>query len=184
MLFCDIAMLYLCTNCMDLVDELKSNGIEIVDLPEDSSNFMDIKNELDSLLDKGIALISCDCPRDTKSNLRKLVQRITNLPSQAVETKRWNVFVIRQSDQATGEVLQGNKVVEVIDYSSTDDAVQQIRSRVVDDNRSSITERVIRQLNNIENKVDNVKEQAAEHHEEQKEDLEQLKETQNVLSKS
>ena len=167
-----------------MVDELRTKGIEIIDLPDESLAFMDIRNYLYSRLDKGVALISCDCSRETKSNVRRLVRRITNLPSQAVETKRWNVFVICQSDQDTGEVLQGNKVVEVVYYSSTDDVVQKIRSRIVDDLRSSITEKELLEcLKDISSKVDKVKYQAAEHHEEQKEDLELLKESQMVLNK-
>ncbi|XP_065908583.1 uncharacterized protein [Dysidea avara] len=105
------AMLYLCPNCMDkdrITSGLQNNGIEIVDLPDESS--LTLMDELYSYLDDGGALVSCDCPRDTQSNLRRV---ITNLSSEAAETRRWNVFIISRVDQDTDKLINRNNVIEI-----------------------------------------------------------------------
>jgi len=181
-------MLYLCPNCLNdkIVNELEISGVEVVNLPDESWSFMDIRNYLYSLLNDGVALISCDCLRDIDSNLRKVVQKITNLPSQAIENKRWNVFVMISADQNTNKLLDTNKVVEVVRYSNANDVVKQIRSRV-GDGKGSITEasvkkEVLEQLKDIKSDLHDIKDQSVQHHEEVKEDLEQLKTQNEVIS--
>ena len=185
-------MIYLCPNCMDddkIMSELKNTDIEIVDLPDESLTYMDIRNELYSLLDDGVTLISCDCPRATKSDLRRVVQRITNLPSEAVETKKWTVFVIRHTDQDTNKLLDSNKVVDIVYYTSTNDAVQKIRSRVEDGYRKSITEDEVKkrwlseQLKEIKTEIHSVRDQATQNHEETMEGIQVVQTGQDVLSK-
>ena len=179
-------MLYLCPNCMDkdrITSGLQNNGIEIVDLPDESS--LTLMDELYSYLDDGGALVSCDCPRDTQSNLRRV---ITNLSSEAAETRRWNVFIISRVDQDTDKLINRNNVIEVIYYCSTDEVIQKIRSRIGDGHRPSITEAVVnieilQHVKDINIGVHNIIDQSAQRHEEVKQDLEQLKEGQHVISK-
>jgi len=164
-----------------IVSELKNNGIEVVDLPDESTlTFMAIRNELYSLLNDGVALISCDCPRDTHSNLRRVVQRITNLPSEGVKTNTWNVFVISSADPDTNKL---NKAVEVFHYSKPDEAVQKIRSRVVDGHRESITEQSLihKELSEIKTGIQTIWDQNKQDHEEQMEGI-QLIQTQNDVT--
>ena len=165
---------------------LKSNGIEIVDLPDESS--LNIRNELYSSLYDGVALVSCGCPRDTQSNLWRVIQEITNLSSETAETRRWNVFIISRHGQDTDKLLNRNNVVEVIYYCSTDEVVQKIRSRIEDGHRPSITEAVVnieilQHVKDIKSGVHGIIDQSAQRHEEVKQDLEQLKEGQHVISK-
>ena len=189
-------MIYLCPNCMDddkIMSELQNAGIELVDLPDESLlTFMEIRNELYSSLNDGVALIICDCPRATESNLRRVVQRITNLPSEAVETKMWTVFVIRPADQDTNKLLDSNKVVDVVYYTCTNDAVQKIRCRVGDgiDYRESITENELdkkwlkEQFEELKTELQDFRGEATENHEETMEVMQELQTGQHVLSKS
>jgi len=165
-----------------IVSELKSSGIEVIDLPDESTlTFMDIRNELYSLLDDGVTLISCDCPRDIHSNLRRVVQRITNLPSGGVETEAWNVFVISPAYPDTNKL---NKTVEVVHYSNADEAVQKIKSRVGDSHRESITEHSLirKELSDIKTGIQTIQGQNKQNHEEQMEGIELLQTQNDVMS--
>jgi len=165
-----------------IVSELKNNGIEVVDLPDESTlTFMAIRNELYSLLNDGVALISCDCPRDTHSNLRRIVQRITNLPSEGVKTNTWNIFVTSPANPDTNKL---NKAVEVFHYSNADEAVQKISSRIADGHRESITEQLLmrKELSDIKTGIQTIWDQNKQNHEEQMEGIQLVQTQSDVIS--